>query len=50
VVSSIIGQILLFGFTFSLFFHLCGGLRHLVWDTVHTFELRTIYIGGWAAW
>lgn len=47
-VSSIIGQIVLFGFTFSLFFHLCGGLRHLVWDTVHAFELRSIYIGGWA--
>lgn len=42
------GQILLFGCTFSFFFHLCGGIRHLVWDTVHGFELRSIYASGWA--
>jgi len=29
--------------------HLCGGIRHLIWDTVHGFELRSIYISGWAA-
>lgn len=42
-----IGQVVLFGFTFSFFMHLCGGIRHLVWDTVHGFELRSIYVGGW---
>ena len=41
------GQILLFVFTFAFFLHLCGGIRHLVWDTVHGFELRSIYISGW---
>jgi succinate dehydrogenase / fumarate reductase cytochrome b subunit len=41
------GQVILFGFTFAFFMHLCGGIRHLVWDTVHGFELRAIYIGGW---
>jgi succinate dehydrogenase / fumarate reductase, cytochrome b subunit len=41
------GQILLFGCTFSFFLHLCGGIRHLVWDTVHGFELRSIYASGW---
>jgi len=41
------GQIVLFGFTFAFFLHLCGGIRHLVWDTVHGFELRSIYISGW---
>jgi succinate dehydrogenase / fumarate reductase, cytochrome b subunit len=46
--SSWIGQILLFACTFALFFHLCGGIRHLVWDTVHGFELRSIYLSGWA--
>jgi succinate dehydrogenase / fumarate reductase cytochrome b subunit len=29
--------------------HLCGGIRHLIWDTVHGFELRMIYLGGWLA-
>jgi Succinate dehydrogenase/Fumarate reductase transmembrane subunit len=31
----------------AFFLHLCGGIRHLVWDTVHGFELRSIYISGW---
>jgi succinate dehydrogenase / fumarate reductase, cytochrome b subunit len=37
----------LLGCTFAFFLHLCGGIRHLVWDTVHGFELRSIYISGW---
>ena len=47
-ISSWMGQIVLFGATFAFFLHLCGGIRHLVWDTVHGFELRSIYISGWA--
>ena len=47
-IASWIGQIVLFGCTFAFFLHLCGGIRHLVWDTVHGFELRSIYISGWA--
>jgi succinate dehydrogenase / fumarate reductase cytochrome b subunit len=42
-----IGQVALIGFTFAFFLHLCGGIRHLVWDTVRGFELRSIYLGGW---
>lgn len=42
-----VGQLVLFGCTFAFFLHLCGGIRHLVWDTVHGFELRSIYISGW---
>lgn len=41
------GQIVLFAFTFAFFLHLCGGIRHLIWDTVHGFELRAIYLSGW---
>ncbi len=48
VVASWGGRIVLFGFTLAFFMHLCGGIRHLVWDTVHGFELRSIYISGWA--
>lgn len=47
VIGSWIGQVVLFGCTFAFFLHLCGGIRHLVWDTVHGFELRSIYISGW---
>lgn len=46
-IVSWIGQVVLFGATFAFFLHLCGGIRHLVWDTVHGFELRSIYVSGW---
>ncbi|HXT07742.1 MAG TPA: succinate dehydrogenase, cytochrome b556 subunit [Roseiarcus sp.] len=32
-IHSFIGQLLLFGFTWALFHHLLGGLRHFLWDT-----------------
>jgi succinate dehydrogenase / fumarate reductase cytochrome b subunit len=47
VIASWAGQGLLLGFTFAFFLHLCGGIRHLIWDTVHGFEIRAIYISGW---
>jgi len=47
-IASWVGQVVLFGATFAFFLHLCGGIRHLVWDTVHGFELRSIYASGWA--
>ena len=46
-IGSWAGRIVLFGCTFAFFLHLCAGIRHLVWDTVHGFELRSIYISGW---
>ena len=46
-IGSWIGQVVLLGATFAFFLHLCGGIRHLVWDTVHGFELRSIYVSGW---
>lgn len=30
--GSIIGQLVLFGFTWALFQHLLGGIRHAIWD------------------
>ena len=45
--SSWLGLVLMFGWTFSLFFHLCNGIRHLVWDAGYGFELVTIYASGW---
>ncbi len=47
MIASWAGQALLLGLTFAFFLHLCGGIRHIVWDTVHGFELRSIYISGW---
>jgi succinate dehydrogenase / fumarate reductase cytochrome b subunit len=45
--GSWLGILLLIGWAFSLFFHLCNGLRHLVWDTVHGFDLPSTYASGW---
>ena len=30
--QSILGQLILFGFTWSLFHHMLGGVRHALWD------------------
>jgi len=42
------GRLLLFGWSVALFYHLCNGLRHLVWDTGRGLELRSVYASGWA--
>jgi succinate dehydrogenase / fumarate reductase cytochrome b subunit len=31
-IHSLIGQLLLLGFTWSLFHHMLGGIRHALWD------------------
>ncbi len=41
IAGSVIGQIVLFGVTFSVFYHLCNGIRHLFWDMGKGFELKT---------
>jgi succinate dehydrogenase / fumarate reductase cytochrome b subunit len=47
--GSPIGYLILFGLTFSLFYHLANGIRHLVWDTGRGLEPRTADMTGWAA-
>ena len=46
LLGSWLGRIVLLGFSFSLFFHLCNGIRHLFWDAGLGFELRTAYASG----
>lgn len=46
--GSWLGILLLIGWTYSLFFHLCNGIRHLVWDTGYGLDLPTTYASGWA--
>src|SRR5436309_7716075 len=45
--GSWIGLVLLFGWSLALFYHLCNGIRHLLWDTGRGLELRSVYTGGW---
>ena len=30
--NSILGRLILFGFTWALFHHMLGGVRHIIWD------------------
>ena len=40
VMGSPLGLLLLAGFSFSFFYHLCNGIRHLFWDAGRGFEKR----------
>jgi succinate dehydrogenase / fumarate reductase cytochrome b subunit len=39
--GSIIGRLILFGYTWALMHHMLGGVRHLVWDFGHGMEPGT---------
>ncbi len=47
LIGSVLGRLLLFGWSVALFFHLCNGIRHLFWDAGYGFELPTVYRSGW---
>jgi succinate dehydrogenase / fumarate reductase cytochrome b subunit len=46
-VGSWLGKLLLLGWTFSLFFHLANGIRHLFWDAGYGYEIKTTTVSGW---
>ncbi len=48
IFASWIGQIILFGFTWSLFHHLLGGIRHFFWDTGNGFSREARFGLAWA--
>lgn len=37
IFTSVIGRIVLFGYTWALVHHMLGGLRHFIWDMGHGF-------------
>lgn len=41
LLTSWFGTLILFGFTLTLYFHFCNGIRHLFWDVGMGFELET---------
>jgi succinate dehydrogenase / fumarate reductase cytochrome b subunit len=45
--TSIVGRVVLGGWLFSAFYHLCNGIRHLFWDAGYGFELKDAYRSGW---
>jgi succinate dehydrogenase / fumarate reductase cytochrome b subunit len=45
--ASWLGLLVLFGWTFALFFHLFSGLRHLAWNALFGFERPQYRTSNW---
>jgi succinate dehydrogenase / fumarate reductase cytochrome b subunit len=46
LIDTTLGQIVLFGFTWSLAYHAVNGIRHLAWDLGYGFALKTADLTG----
>ena len=40
------GHLMLWGFTFAIYYHLGNGIRHLLWDFGWGFELERVRLSG----
>jgi succinate dehydrogenase / fumarate reductase, cytochrome b subunit len=38
LLGTLVGKLVLLGYSWALIHHALGGIRHLIWDTVHGFE------------
>lgn len=45
--GSIVGRVLVAGWIFAFFYHLCNGVRHLFWDAGRGFEIEQARASGW---
>lgn len=46
--GSILGRLVLLGFSWALFYHLLNGVRHLFWDAGHGYSIPVANKSGWA--
>jgi len=46
ILESWFGYLVLFGFTATLYYHMCNGIRHLFWDVGKGFELSVANKSG----
>ena len=49
VMGSLIGQLILFGFTWAMFMHLIGGIRFMLWDVGFATEKGIARQTAWAS-
>ena len=49
VLSSPLGLLMILGLSFSFWYHLLNGVRHLFWDAGRGFEKPARHISGWSA-
>lgn len=47
VLGTWIGQLVLLGFVWAFFYHLCNGVRHLLWDTGWGLEMAVAERNGY---
>ncbi len=47
--SSLIGQVMMFGWLFSFVYHFFNGIRHLKWDMGYGIEMKRVYRSGYFA-
>jgi len=45
--DTMVGKLLLMGWSFAFFFHLSNGVRHLIWDSGRGFEKTTANASAW---
>jgi len=46
-IDTLIGKLLLIGWSFAFFYHLSNGARHLVWDTGRGLEKEQATMSAW---
>ena len=47
LMNSILGKIFIFFYILSICYHLCNGIRHLMWDLGYGFEIKNVYYTGY---
>jgi len=47
LMSTLVGRLLLIGWSFAFFYHLANGIRHLVWDTGRGLEIHQANASAW---
>ncbi|MGD9668652.1 MAG: succinate dehydrogenase, cytochrome b556 subunit [Hyphomicrobiaceae bacterium] len=49
IFGSLLGRLVLFGYTWALMLHMMGGIRHFIWDTGRGYDLKTIDLLAWGS-
>lgn len=47
LLTTVVGKVLLVGWSLAFFYHLGNGIRHLIWDMGHGFEMRQANASAW---
>ena len=47
MMSTLVGRLLLIGWSFAFFFHMANGVRHFFWDVGRGFEKRQANASAW---